>query len=117
MKTAVRAPSGDGDAEEVVFSCSATGKPAPTIQWEFSPVAAALGRPQTATATNGDHTFTSSSNITLRVPAGWDGHVDCLLNKGARGQRRERIPFTSHAGNKMKGEEGMQINHFVWHVW
>ncbi|KAF3857090.1 hypothetical protein F7725_008949 [Dissostichus mawsoni] len=55
---------------------------------------------------NGDKTFTSSSNITLRLPAGWEGHVDCLLNSGAMGQRSERIPFSLPAREKPE-EEGL----------
>ncbi|KAG7236526.1 hypothetical protein INR49_000789 [Caranx melampygus] len=84
----------DGGDKEVVFSCSATGKPAPTIDWIISP---AVNRTemQTATVRNSDLTFTSSCNITLTVPPDWDGHVDCLLNKGMRGQRQERIHFSS----------------------
>ncbi|XP_069376741.1 OX-2 membrane glycoprotein-like isoform X2 [Paralichthys olivaceus] len=84
----------EGDDVEVEFSCSATGKPAPTIEWDVSPGAAHVYQSQTETVTDSDHTFTSSHNITLQVPASWSGHVDCLLNRGQRGQRRERIPFT-----------------------
>ena len=101
------APGADG--MEVEFSCSATGKPAPTIDWELPPGAARLHRSQTPTETNSDHTFTSSDNITLQVPAGWSGHVDCLLNRGARGQRRERIPF-SVGPQHPKKEDGNNNN-------
>ncbi|XP_037618037.1 OX-2 membrane glycoprotein-like [Sebastes umbrosus] len=96
VKTEVQAPSDVA----VVFSCSATGKPAPTIKWEFSPDATLTDQTQTATVTNSDHTFTSSSNITLRVHPEWKGHADCLLNSGVAGQRRERIPFSLPVGEK-----------------
>lgn len=113
MKTAVHPLSSankEEDMKEVVFSCTATGKPAPTIKWDFSSGTTALDPPQMATVTNSDHTFTTSSNTTLRVPPNWDGHVDCLLNSGVRGERRERIPF---AGNGSVKEKGMHINHFL----
>ncbi|KAM8905407.1 nectin-1-like isoform 2-T2 [Spinachia spinachia] len=84
----------------LVFSCSATGKPAPTIRWELSPGAPRADPPPTRTDANGDRTFTSSSSVTVRAPAGWTGHADCLLNGGAPGQRRERIRFSSPVGQE-----------------
>ncbi|XP_067439308.1 OX-2 membrane glycoprotein-like [Thunnus thynnus] len=81
---------------KVVFSCSATGKPAPSIQWVVSPPATSSEETKTMTATNSDHTFTSSRNITLKVSADWKGDVDCLVNSGKRGQRLQRIPFSLH---------------------
>uniref|UniRef100_A0A7N6F953 Ig-like domain-containing protein n=1 Tax=Anabas testudineus TaxID=64144 RepID=A0A7N6F953_ANATE len=74
---------------DVVFSCSATGKPAPTIEWDFSTTATKLSQTQTTTVKNSDHTFTSSCNITLKIPPRWTGHVDCVLNRGGleRGRR------------------------------
>ncbi|XP_028427559.1 uncharacterized protein LOC114550842 isoform X2 [Perca flavescens] len=108
FKTEVQVPSREQDDEyvKVVFSCSATGKPAPTIQWDFSPGATPAHQPRTTTVTNSDHTFTSSSNITLQVPPNWKGNVDCLLNTGVTGQRRERIPF-SLPEEKEKEEDGL----------
>ncbi|XP_035533765.1 OX-2 membrane glycoprotein-like [Morone saxatilis] len=94
------------DMEEVVFSCSATGKPAPTIQWAISPHLTSLDQLQ-STVANGDHTFTSSRNITLKVPLDWKGHVDCMLNSGMIGQRRERIPFSSSLGKIKKEGKGL----------
>ncbi|KAI9525869.1 hypothetical protein NQZ68_002417 [Dissostichus eleginoides] len=111
FKTEVHAPSSDHEEEEeegVVFSCSATGKPAPTIQWEIPSEATHTHRQPITTVANGDKTFTSSSNITLRLPAGWEGHVDCLLNSGAMGQRSERIPFSLPAREKPEEEEKTQ---------
>ncbi|XP_041822312.1 OX-2 membrane glycoprotein-like [Chelmon rostratus] len=111
VKTGVEALSSeheDEDGKEVVFSCSATGKPAPTIEWVYSPGALPLNQPQTATVSNSDHTFTSSRNITLEIPPGWSGHVDCVLNSGMTGQRRERIPFFWHG--KEKEEEGKRLS-------
>ncbi|XP_039997709.1 OX-2 membrane glycoprotein-like isoform X2 [Xiphias gladius] len=94
-----------GEDTEAVFSCSATGKPAPTVEWDISPGATQPDLPQTATVMNGDHTFTSSHNITLQVPPDWAGHVDCVLNRGLRGQRWERIPFSLGAGHPEKDRE------------
>ncbi|XP_029377335.1 OX-2 membrane glycoprotein-like isoform X2 [Echeneis naucrates] len=90
----------------VVFSCSATGKPAPTIEWLVSPDAAYLDSPKTMTVKSSDQTFTSSRNITLRLPEGWDGHVDCLLNKGRIGQRQERIHFSLNAAQPEDKTDG-----------
>lgn len=87
---------------EVLFSCSATGKPPPTIQWSFPEGASPLKPPRSATATNSDHTFTSSSNVSLRVPPDWSGYVDCLLNGGVSSERRERIPISLSPGIKEK---------------
>ncbi|XP_054615595.1 OX-2 membrane glycoprotein-like isoform X2 [Dunckerocampus dactyliophorus] len=78
----------------VMFSCSATGKPAPTIRWLFSQGDTSLHEPVAATVANGDHTFTSSSNVTLIVSRGWKGHADCVVDSGSRGQRMKRIPFS-----------------------
>ncbi|XP_073318607.1 OX-2 membrane glycoprotein-like [Pagrus major] len=96
----VQAPSSEHEEEdmkEVVFSCSATGKPAPTIQLVPSAGASSVDQKQT-TVTNSDHTFTSSRNITVKVPKAWSGHVDCLLNVGMTGERTEKIPFSLGAG-------------------
>ncbi|GAA6227617.1 OX-2 membrane glycoprotein-like [Lates japonicus] len=95
-------------AREVVFSCSATGKPAPTIEWDIPPDAKRLDQTQTTTVSNSDETFTSSQNITLQIPTGWDGHVDCLLNNGMRGQRRETIPFS--LGEKEPTDKGKGLS-------
>ncbi|XP_074520940.1 OX-2 membrane glycoprotein-like [Halichoeres trimaculatus] len=84
----------DGEEDvEVEISCSATGRPAPTIEWVYSPGARLLNQQKATTVKNSDRTFTSSGNITLEVPSEWKGSVDCLLNKGVRGERLERIPL------------------------
>lgn len=93
-------------SREVVFSCSATGKPAPTIKWDFSSGATSLHQPQTAVVTNSDQTFTSSSSVTLKVPPDWGGHVDCVLNAGMEGQRQERINFHS-SDEENKQDKGL----------
>ncbi|XP_070787058.1 OX-2 membrane glycoprotein-like [Enoplosus armatus] len=107
VKTDVQATTRAHEEEnvEVVFGCSATGKPAPTIKWTSSHDATRLEPPKTITATNSDHTFTSSSNITLQVPPGWNGHMDCLLNNGVAGQRQERIPFSLQDEHGKKEEK------------
>ncbi|XP_041637513.1 OX-2 membrane glycoprotein-like [Cheilinus undulatus] len=98
VKTEVQAPSveqqEDEENVEVAVSCSATGKPAPTIEWDFSADATHLDNHTTTKIMNSDRTFTSSSNITLQVHSDWNGYVDCVINKGAPGQRRETRKFT-----------------------
>ncbi|XP_036946276.1 OX-2 membrane glycoprotein-like [Acanthopagrus latus] len=97
VRTSERALSGEhegGGMKKVVFSCSATGKPAPTIKWDLSDKSASLAHQCEATVTNSDHTATRSCNITVEVPAGWSGHVDWQLNVGMAGQRSVRIPFS-----------------------
>ncbi|XP_035486451.1 uncharacterized protein LOC118308944 isoform X2 [Scophthalmus maximus] len=96
----------EGEHVEVVFGCSATGKPAPTIEWDISPGASHLDQTETTTASNSDHTFTSSHNVTLQVPADWSGHVDCLLNRGQTGEKQKRIPFSLSAGRPKAKDEG-----------
>lgn len=98
----------EGEHVEVVFGCSATGKPAPTIEWDISPGASHLDQTETTTASNSDHTFTSSHNVTLQVPADWSGHVDCLLNRGQTGEKQKRIPFSLSAG-RPKAKDGMCV--------
>uniref|UniRef100_UPI0037E9C709 OX-2 membrane glycoprotein-like n=1 Tax=Semicossyphus pulcher TaxID=241346 RepID=UPI0037E9C709 len=107
VKTEVHSPSSEQEEDEDVvgISCSATGKPAPTIHWDFPPEATILNQSQSATVINSDRTFTSSSSITLQVPSDWNGYVDCVLNKGVRGQRRERIPFSFGPGDETNKEE------------
>lgn len=73
------------------FSCSATGKPAPSIHWELPPDAAVDNQTETTTSRNSDGTFTSSRSVTLRAPPLWSGMVDCVLNQGTSGERRRRI--------------------------
>ncbi|XP_011604552.2 OX-2 membrane glycoprotein-like isoform X2 [Takifugu rubripes] len=90
------------EAVEVTFTCSATGKPPPTIQWDLSSRDLNDSQAQTTTLTNSDSTFTSSGNISLRVPSGWKGYVDCLVNSGMVGERRERIPLALDPRRKKK---------------
>ncbi|KAM4560553.1 OX-2 membrane glycoprotein-like isoform 2-T2 [Odontesthes bonariensis] len=97
------APTYSGHEEkerQEVFSCSATGKPTPTIEWDFSPGADTINPSLTTTVENSDNTFTSSSITTLKIPADWSGHVDCVLNRGTEGERRERIPLASRGGEE-----------------
>ncbi|KAK2811150.1 hypothetical protein Q5P01_000283 [Channa striata] len=53
---------------------------------------------------NSDHTFTSSSSITLQVPPYWSGHVDCLLNSEMTGQRQETIHYKRLGTKKEDGK-------------
>uniref|UniRef100_A0A3Q1GIL7 Ig-like domain-containing protein n=1 Tax=Acanthochromis polyacanthus TaxID=80966 RepID=A0A3Q1GIL7_9TELE len=64
------------DGRTVVFSCSATGKPAPTIRWDYSSGASSIHQPHTDVVSNSDQTFTSSSSVTLKLQPDWNGHVD-----------------------------------------
>ncbi|XP_077432685.1 OX-2 membrane glycoprotein-like [Vanacampus margaritifer] len=96
----------DGNAT-VVFSCSATGKPAPSIRWRFLPNHTVFHQTATATVDNQDRTFTSSRNVTLRLSASWDGHADCLLQSGGRGEKMARVPFFWDPGvEEMVAAEG-----------
>lgn len=98
---------------EVVFSCSATGKPAPTIEWDLSDGAAIAEEPQTVTVKNSDHTFNTSSNITVKVPPGWRGHAACVLNRGKIGEREERIAFSSSASADGDEQRSMHESFYV----
>lgn len=98
---------------EVVFSCSATGKPAPTIEWNLSDGATIAEEPQTVTVKNSDHTFNTSSNITVKVPPGWSGHAACVLNRGKIGEREERIAFSSSAPADGDEQRGMHESFYV----
>ncbi|XP_071388444.1 OX-2 membrane glycoprotein-like [Centroberyx affinis] len=91
-----RIPSSGPDVE-VVVSCSATGKPAPAVQWHIPPGIVSK-EPSHRTVTNDDHTFTTNSSVALRLPPHWEGYVDCLLNTGTRGQRKEPIHILDLSG-------------------
>ncbi|CAI5689440.1 OX-2 membrane glycoprotein-like [Oreochromis aureus] len=93
---------------EVVFSCSATGKPAPTIAWNLSDGATIADQPQIVTVKNSDHTFNTSSNITVKVPPDWSGHAACVLNRGKIGEREERIAFSSSASADKDDKSGTE---------
>ncbi|KAM9836163.1 OX-2 membrane glycoprotein-like [Aulostomus maculatus] len=99
-----------GPKGEVVLSCSATGKPAPTIEWDIPAGATLVGQTHMTTVRNQDQTITSSGNVTLHLPPGWDGYADCLLNQGAAGQRRER--FSLLVGGEEAPDEGSGISPF-----
>ncbi|XP_017289988.1 OX-2 membrane glycoprotein [Kryptolebias marmoratus] len=97
----------ESEARREVFSCSATGKPAPSVEWVIS-VGAIENKTQTSTVTNSDNTITYSSSITVDIPADWTGQVDCVLNKGKMGQRTETL-FVSVDKNKNKEKGKDQI--------
>ncbi|XP_047432036.1 OX-2 membrane glycoprotein-like [Mugil cephalus] len=88
----------ENNYQMVKFNCEATGKPAPTIQWNVTggPGVTDQQEAPVAKERNSDGTFTSSGSVSLRVPAGWKGQVDCLLNSGMESQRRETVPFQRH---------------------
>uniref|UniRef100_A0A674BPM9 OX-2 membrane glycoprotein-like n=1 Tax=Salmo trutta TaxID=8032 RepID=A0A674BPM9_SALTR len=89
--TMQKVPSTEPKADmEVVVSCSATGKPAPWIQWNIS-AAVPIKTPNNWTVINKDQTVTAISNITLQLLPGSGGYVDCIVNNGMRTQRHERV--------------------------
>eukprot|EP00063_Salmo_salar_P033190 XP_014008025.1 PREDICTED: OX-2 membrane glycoprotein-like isoform X2 [Salmo salar] len=89
--TMQKVPSTESKADmEVVVSCSATGKPAPWIQWNIS-AAVPIKTPNNWTVINKDQTVTAISNITLQLLPGSGGYVDCIVNNGMRTQRHERV--------------------------
>ncbi|KAK6325659.1 hypothetical protein J4Q44_G00050010 [Coregonus suidteri] len=89
--TMQKVPSTEPKADmEVVVSCSATGKPAPWIQWNIS-AASLIKTPNNWTVVNKDQTVTAISNITLQLLPGSGGYVDCIVNNGMRTQRHERV--------------------------
>lgn len=109
MTTAVHVSAeGKENGVEVAFTCSATGKPPPTIQWDLSNSDLHNSQSQSTTVMNSDSTFTSSRNISLQVPSDWNGHVNCVVNSGMTGERRERIPLSLDPGKKKK-DKGMYV--------
>ncbi|XP_068165456.1 OX-2 membrane glycoprotein-like [Antennarius striatus] len=109
--TSARRGGGEPQEEEVVIGCSATGKPAPSIRWVPSPDAAEVTPAQISTSTNQNGTITSSGNVTVRAPAGWRGHVDCVMNAGMAGERRER--FSISLGSGTRNEEEGTFSHWL----
>ncbi|XP_075871911.1 OX-2 membrane glycoprotein-like isoform X2 [Nelusetta ayraudi] len=91
--------------QEVVFSCSTTGRPPPTINWAFSDDHFLVRQGEATMTTNDDGTFTISQNVSLRAPPGQSGHVDCLANRGMAGERRERVTFLFSFEQKTPEEE------------
>lgn len=110
-------------AGQVVLRCSATGKPAPTVEWIVPPGERLSSTPEpTHTARNADHTFTSNGSITLQLRAPWEGHVDCVLNRGGPGQRTQRIPVVlqrsqSDHGTTHSARFGLVLCTCVWYWW
>lgn len=115
VKTNVKVTPGEDRNPVAVFSCSATGKPAPTIQWDSSPAANDLDQSETSIVMNSDGTFTSSSNITLQVSPDWKEQVHCLLNTGVNGQRKELIPLVPDTGHEEE-EQGMYFKGAVCRI-
>ncbi|XP_004066798.1 OX-2 membrane glycoprotein [Oryzias latipes] len=96
------------------FSCSATGKPAPSIHWELPPNAAVENQTETSTSRNPDGTVTSSRSVTLRAPPLWSGGVDCVLNQGTGRERRHRITSRNQeVMTKGSSESGRSRSHIT----
>uniref|UniRef100_A0A3Q2CAQ1 Ig-like domain-containing protein n=1 Tax=Cyprinodon variegatus TaxID=28743 RepID=A0A3Q2CAQ1_CYPVA len=85
-----------------LLSCSATGKPAPTITWEIPINISKNAVPQKTTDRKSDGTFIHNTSIAVDIPAIWTGHIDCVLNKGQPGEQRKTFDFSS-----IEQEEGM----------
>ena len=66
--------SDDRGQSQKVVTCSATVKPAPTIQWNSTEESSVI------TVQNDDNTFTTTSNLTLQLSSISAGHMDCLVN-------------------------------------
>ena len=76
-----------------MVSCSATGKPAPSVSWDTAGIDSAtetLGR----RVENADTTVTVSSQLTLLLPTSADS-VFCVVDGGSSGLRQEQIFFNS----------------------
>ncbi|XP_015247477.1 PREDICTED: OX-2 membrane glycoprotein-like [Cyprinodon variegatus] len=86
-----------------LLSCSATGKPAPTITWEIPINISKNAVPQKTTDRKSDGTFIHNTSIAVDIPAIWTGHIDCVLNKGQPGEQRKTFDFSS-----IEQEEGNQ---------
>ncbi|KAK7162119.1 hypothetical protein R3I94_004689 [Phoxinus phoxinus] len=68
-------PTSDSD---VVVSCSATGKPTPTIQWKSPETAMNFFRSNNFTNLNEDSSTTITSNITIPLSQFHGKYVECL---------------------------------------
>ncbi|XP_021169236.2 OX-2 membrane glycoprotein [Fundulus heteroclitus] len=88
VSTLVSTSNSTTKSGQKVLSCSATGKPAPTVDWDIPPNITRVLQP-TAEVSHSNGTFTSSSSIT--VDKDWTGRVECVLNKGKNGERREEL--------------------------
>ncbi|XP_073805465.1 OX-2 membrane glycoprotein-like isoform X1 [Danio rerio] len=75
--TAAVNPADTSDTE-VVVSCSATGKPAPTIQWKSREQELKHFRSDDFTTYNKDSSTTVTSNITLPLSQFHGKYVECL---------------------------------------
>ncbi|XP_077586540.1 uncharacterized protein LOC144205809 [Stigmatopora nigra] len=81
-----------------VLSCSATGKPEPTIRWHFSPNIDSFDQLPITTLANADRTFTSSRNVTLHISGSWKGHAYCVAQSGNQKEQTTPVNLSRHAG-------------------
>ncbi|KAL0204125.1 hypothetical protein M9458_002143, partial [Cirrhinus mrigala] len=75
MTTSVTTPSTDQD---VVVSCSATGKPTPNIQWKSAEKDLNNYRSSNFTTLNKDSSTTITINLTLPLSEFHGKHVKCV---------------------------------------
>ncbi|KAJ8003979.1 hypothetical protein DPEC_G00154030 [Dallia pectoralis] len=99
--TLQKLPSSESNrgGEDIVVSCSATGRPAPSILWDYSSAVSAKTL-NTWNVINKDQTVTVMSNMTLQSSSGLGRHVECLVNNGTRTQRQERVLLPPYRGKK-----------------
>ncbi|XP_018583965.2 OX-2 membrane glycoprotein-like [Scleropages formosus] len=71
----------------VVVTCSATGKPAPEVQWGVSEDQKSGPMETTSSNTNSDGTVTVTSSLRLDLSTSPRTHVDCLVG-GQETQKR-----------------------------
>lgn len=97
---------------ELVFSCSTTWKPAPTIAWNISDGVTLSDQLQTVTVKNSDHKFNTSSNITRKVSPDWSGHSDCGLNFLTMAERKDMMLLCLPDEKEKKG--GGRRERYAW---
>ncbi|XP_051561118.1 OX-2 membrane glycoprotein-like isoform X2 [Myxocyprinus asiaticus] len=69
----------------VIVSCSATGKPTPTLQWKSTEkeLNLKLFKSNNFTVLNNDNSFTTTSNLTLPMSQFQGKYVECLAESGS----------------------------------
>lgn len=99
--TAAVNPAASSDPN-IVVSCSATGKPAPTIQWKSTEQELKHFRPDDFTIHNKDSSTTITSNITLPLSQFHGKYVECLAQSDDI-ERSETIavPVKEHKENNV----------------
>uniref|UniRef100_A0A8C1W6D9 Ig-like domain-containing protein n=1 Tax=Cyprinus carpio TaxID=7962 RepID=A0A8C1W6D9_CYPCA len=79
---------------DVVVSCSATGKPTPTIQWKSAEKELDNFRSSNFTTLNKDSSTTITSNITLPLSQFHGEYVECVAQSDSM-EKSERLYFST----------------------